>query len=480
MLAVLLVSSCEKAIDVSPTSVITSSSFWKTPDDAKGAVIGLHDRLRSTAFEELFILGEARSEVIGRSTQGSQGIDRYYNQTLNSTTLQPPNWINFYSTINQANLIIKYVPTITFASEAEKNRILAQAYTMRAFVYYNLVRAWGGVPIRTEPTESYDAESIQLSRSSVEDVFTLIKSDLDEAIKLYPDNNIPIGRAFWSKSAANTLKGDVYLWTGKRLNGGQSDFTTSLSALNDARTADVSLLSDYNAIFDYDNKGNKEILFAIRFDVIETDHNYYKYMYINDGGLAVTPETRAFIGTVGSGNNGNAIMEVTPEVRSQFSVDDQRRLGTFFEVYNTTGTYLSSITTKGRGVVDNGTRHFKSDIIIYRFADLLLLIAEAKNALGQNPEAEINMVRQRAYGAKFSNYAFVSNSQQVNDDIILKERLLELATEGKRWWDLLRFDKAFELVPALQGRSSERHLLLFPIGNNIRSLEPFVDENPGW
>src|SRR5690606_11634911 len=154
--------------------------------------------------------------------------------------------------------------------------------------------------------------------------------------------------------------------------------------------------------------------------------------YINDGGLAVTPETRAFIGTVGSGNNGNAIMEVTPEVRSQFSVDDQRRLGTFFEVYNTTGTYLSSITTKGRGVVDNGTRHFKSDIIIYRFADLLLLIAEAKNALGQNPEAEINMVRQRAYGAKFSNYAFVSNSQQVNDDLILKERLLELATEGKR------------------------------------------------
>src|SRR5690606_6826487 len=99
---------------------------------------------------------------------------------------------------------------------------------------------------------------------------------------------------------------------------------------------------------------------------------------------------------------------------------------------------------------------------------------------GQNPEAEINMVRQRAYAAKFSNYAFVSNSQQVNDDLILKERLLELATEGKRWWDLLRFDKAFELVPALQGRSSERHLLLFPIGNNIRSLEPFVDENPGW
>lgn len=479
LVSVFLIAACEKAVEIDPTSVITASSFWKTADDAKGAIVGMHDRFRATTNEHMFMMGEARSEVMTSAVAGTVGYDKYYNQTLDVSN-PGPSWLTFYETINQANLILKYVPSVTFPSEADKNRILAQAYAMRAFVYFTMVKTWGGVPIRTEPTESYDPATIQIERSSVEEVFTLIKSDLDQAISLFPDNTIPAGRALWSKPAANVLKGDVYLWTGKVLNGGAADFNVAVAALSDAQTANTGLLEDYSQIFAYDNKGNREVLFAVRYEVIESAHNYFMYMYINDGGLAIDQTTRDFIGTIGTGNTGNSIMQVSALVRDQFSLDDQRRLGTFYEIRNTEGTFLSAITTKGRGVVDNGTRHFKSDVVIYRYAELLLLLAEAKNALGQDPSSEINEVRQRAYGEAFAEHIFVNGSQTENDEAILKERLLELATEGKRWWDLIRFDRVFDMVPALQGKSSQRHLLLFPIGNSIRSLEPLVEENPGW
>lgn len=92
---------------------------------------------------------------------------------------------------------------------------------------------------------------------------------------------------------------------------------------------------------------------------------------------------------------------------------------------------------------------FLDDVIIYRYADVLLMKAEAKNALGVDPSFELNQVRKRAYGTKYSGYELVSNSKEANDNAILKKRLFELAFEGKRWWDLVRFGKAFQLISSL-------------------------------
>ncbi len=90
------------------------------------------------------------------------------------------------------------------------------------------------------------------------------------------------------------------------------------------------------------------------------------------------------------------------------------------------------------------------------------------------------MTRQRAYGTNYSSHIFVNGSKEQNDVAILKESLLEFCTEGKRWWDLIRFGQVFNLVPSLKGRDSDTYLLLFPIGQNIISLEPQVIENSGW
>ena len=106
--------------------------------------------------------------------------------------------------------------------------------------------------------------------------------------------------------------------------------------------------------------------------------------------------------------------------------------------------------------------------------------AEAENALGQDPSASINKVRLRAYGENFENHIFVNGTKAENDSEILDERLRELFYEGKRWWDLIRFDKVFELVPYFQDHPDEEYKLLWPIGTNILTKEPKVEQNPGW
>jgi hypothetical protein len=478
LLSIVVSSSCKKALETDAISTITSSSFFKTQDDATGALRGMYVEARNPASNDLFFLGEGRSEVLISGTAGTLSNDRYYNNTLNVSN-PGPNWINFYTTINAANLLIKYVPDIPFTSNDIKNNILAQAYTMRAFMYFILVRSWGGVPIRTEPTEAYDPASIQKPRSTVEEVFALIKDDLNKALNLYPNLNYDTGRNTWSKASADALKGDVYLWTGKLLNGGQADFTTALNALSEAQTSEVQLLPNYSDIFSYTNKGNKEDMMVIRFQLLEGLNNYWQTMYVSN--LTNVPAaTLAVVGAQGVGNTGVNAAQISALVRNQFTTDDQRRLGTFYEIFDNANKYFTSITTKGAGVVNAGTRSFFTDVILYRYADVLLMKAEAKNALGQDPTAEMNLVRQRAYGASFDSHIFVNGSKDANDAAILKERLLEFTTEGKRWWDLIRFGQVFNLVPSLQGKESQSYLLLFPIGNTIRSLEPLVTENPGW
>lgn len=467
---------CKKGIETSPVSIITSASFFKTQDDVAGALRGMYFQLRIPAASDIYFLGEGRSDILSGAQAGTLGFDRYYNNTLNVTN-PGPNWMSLYTVINSANLIIKYTPNISFASDAVKNNYLAQAYTMRAFVYYVLVRSWGGVPIRTEPTERYNPATIQVARSSAEEVFTLIKEDINKAISLYPDNNIDATRSFWNKPSANALKGDIYLWTGKLTTGGTADLSTALSALNDAKGGDVQLLTNYSDIFSYNNKNNKEVLMSVRFQLLDqAPNNYYTNMYI----INLTGLPAAVQAVVGAQGGNGSVMQIREPIRSQFTTDDQRRAGTFYEVYDANNKFYSAITTKGRGIVDGGARFFFTDVILYRLADVLLMIAEAKNALGQDPSTEINQVRQRAYGANFAAHTFVNGSVAANDAAILKERLLELSTEGKRWWDLLRFKQAFNMVPSLAGKEAQNYLLLFPIGQTIRSLEPLVTENPGW
>jgi len=465
--------SCSKQLDVEPVSTITNASFWKTEDDANGALTGMYVKFRNLAVLNLFILGEARSEVMEWGTlSGTLDYDRYYLNTLNATSAGP-NWQGIYANVNAANLIIKYVPNIQFNSEANKNYVLAQAYAMRAYLYFVLARTWGDVPLWSEPVEGYSAETTQKTKTPVADIFDFIKTDLEKSIELFPNLSFPDGKNRWNKASAYALKADVYLWTGKRLNGGDADFNIAVSACEEVEKADVGLLENFPDIFKYNNKQNKEILMSVGFKELEgAANNYFYNMYSGINAGTLDPVTGELIGTT----SGGVVWTVTELVRNQFSADDTRKDASFLELPNP--TYYPPVIVKGRGVLISGVRYYTSDIIIYRFADVLLMKAEAKNALGQDPSTEMNKIRLRAYGPNYSAHEFVDGSKEDNDEAILKERLLELVFEGKRWWDLVRFDKAFDLVPSLAGKDS--YMLLWPIPLETLSLEPNVTQNPGY
>lgn len=473
--------SCTDQLELEPVSIISSAGFWVNEDNANGGLNGMYVRFRDQAASNLFIWGETRSETLSYGLQASEGLERYFENTLDPT-YAGPEWLRLYTIVHDANLIIKYVPDIDFQNDSDKNNMLAQAYAMRAFMYFTMARTWGGVPLVTEPTEGYDSETTFKERASEEDVFELIKSDLEMAISLFPDNSLPSSKAVWSKPAALTLKGDVYLWTGKKLNGGEQDVSTALQALNEASTANgLALQENYDDIFRYDNKGNSEILLSVRFLDLESGVNYNNLLYVRDDQIpaGVDPVTKELIGEGGGLNR----MSPSSILRSSFSEVDQRKNATYAEMFTDAddeSSYFGSVVVKYRGFVDASGRRFLDDVIIYRYADLLLMIAEAKNYLGQDPSSEINQVRQRAYGSQFEDYEFVSGSQDENDGAILQERLLELSFEGKRWWDLVRFGKAFEIVPSLQGREGQDYLELWPISLNTISLNSKIAQNPGY
>jgi hypothetical protein len=483
--------SCKDKLNLKPVSSITAASFWKTESDARAGSLAMYHLLRlqttnqATQYNTYF-LGEARSDIFVTGTAAPL-FNLYYDNLLTPTSAGP-SWQGYYAVINAANLILKYAPSIVFTSQTEKASILAEAYTIRAYVYFIMTKSWGDLIIRTEPLEGYDPSSGSLmSRSPKEEVFKLIKDDLEKAIQLYPDNAFGTARAKWSKPAANAVKAEVYLWTAKVLNGGTTDLTTSLTAINAVQTATpLNLLPNFGDVFSYTNKGNNEIIMALRLADGEGATGYTNYMY----GMTVpscTPQAdKDEIGLQNPGTISNHNWMLSPAVRNAFTSDDLRKRPTFIDIFTYNSScvptaYSGTITMKFKGTTINSARAFLDDVIIFRLADILLMKAEVKNALGQDPSTEINQVRQRAYGTNYPAHVFLSGTQAQNDDAILKERLLELVIEGKRWWDLIRFNKAYQMVPSLVGKDdATHHLLLFPISNAILALEPNVKQNPGY
>ena len=478
-LAVLL-PGCDSLIDLNPESSISVNSFWKTEEDAQGGLVGMYNQFREFTRANLILLGEARSETMGNGLANADFRIKYFENTLSETNADL-GWQQLYRIVNYANLVLKYVPDISFKNESTKQATLAQAYAMRAYVYFVMARTWGALPLLTDPVEGYDPVTTFQTRVPVEEVFSLIESDIDKAYGMFPDNKYGSGRKFWSKPALDMLKAEVYLWTARRMNGGNQDLNKALEALNEAGQSDVALLDDFSKIFSYDNKGNKEVILASRFADLEAGNNYFADMYIVSTDLNPSMGTQA-LQTVGVGG-GNNWWAPTALVRNQFASEDQRRNASFIELYNDKNgakSYVTSVVLKGKGFVDGGIRKFLDDVIIYRYADLLLMKAEVKNALGQDPSPEINQVRRRAYGNTFEQFRFVNGTKEANDEAILKERLLEFAFEGKRWWDLVRFGKAFEKVPSLKGRQNDQYLLLWPIPLQTLSLNSKLVQNPGY
>lgn len=468
-----LFNSCQDDLELTSDSVITTDNFWKTEDDAKAGVNGMYVNFRTQTQQTYYLLGGARSAEITTGIQSPLTLANYYNNNLTPSNIDT-DWAGLYTVIHQANLILKYVPNIQFSPSTvkEQKRYIAQAYTMRALAYFIMARSWGGVPIVTKPTENTNQSEYIVPRNTIQETFAFIKSDIDLAIANFPDANNNTTQL--SLPSVYALKADVNLWTAKQLNGGLTDLNTALAAINAIPTA-PSLLPNFKDVFAYDKKGNSEVLFAVRYSLADLpsnlSDNWNSFMFVgpNDFAPLTAATAVATFGTLGSGAGNAGISRVQPDItRFNFTSTDTRKNATYLTLYNGSTPVVTGLV-KYNGTVDGTTRRFVSDIIIYRWADVLLMKAEIKNALGQDPTTEMNLVMKRGDASA----SFTNASQTANDDVILNERLKELAFEGKAWWDLVRFNKT-SLVPSMTANKE----ILFPISQNTINFNPKIVQNP--
>lgn len=485
ILAVVVLGACE--IDLQPESELTYNGFWDTEEAARAAHIGIYAKYRDYA-NTLWTMGEVRSDVWGGNTIESPSNTELIQNNMSSTVVFFGNWANFYGLLHYINDFIKNSQGVFFDNEGDKNHLLGQVYGLRAQVYYTMVRAWGDVPITTEPLLEVDLMKLKKPRAPKEQVMAQIKADLAKSLEYFGDDNSRWrGKSvYWSKAATLALKGDVYLWSGKVLGGGNADYTEAKSALEQIAGYD---LVNYSDLWGESNEFNDEFIFAFDYQEDQASNFYSVFTgrAVDFAGLYdQTGESVADIVVNGASRYG-------PSDKTLLLLDDpdDLRSGNFTRLYTDAeehipfvpgvSSYSGALFNKFLGSIgSDGARKNYNNVPLYRYADVLLLLAEAKNNLGEDPSTEINRVRARAYGDNYSGHEFSNGTQAENTKAILDERYKEFVGEGKRWWDLVRAGSSivFDEIASLD--ASESYKIYYSISASMLANDSELKQTEGY
>ena len=439
--------------DLEPASSVTIDKVYKTASDYNVAVIGCYAKLQSQVnfYTECC---EYRSDnlSLGAPTAGTQ--DRY---DIDHFTEKPSNgilssyWANFNNNVYRCNLLLDQIDGANFAENLKK-QYKGEAMFIRALNYFNMYRIWGGVPATKHVVSA--AEALKVARYSDEQMFDLIAGDLKEIV----DNNyLPetyssadMGRA--TSGAAKALLGKVYLtfhkWTEAK------DILSQL-------IGKYQLVSPIAQVFDVDNKNNNEIIFAVHFNK-EIEGEGHSYWYNLTNASDDTNQTSSLLNTFPTG-------------------DARKDLITYVQVEKTVRLMNKFYDTKSPTFKTVG-----NDQILLRYADVLLMYAEALNEIqydaseGSLALKYLNAVRQRAGISNLT--AKQLPTQEKFRKGILVERQREFPYEGQRWFDLVRMGFA-KSVMAENGVEIKDYQLLFPIPQ--QEIEKVGDksilwQNPGY
>ncbi|MGV3502813.1 MAG: RagB/SusD family nutrient uptake outer membrane protein [Adhaeribacter sp.] len=465
--SLLLSAGCESMLEVAPQSQITSANYWKAEGDVLGYMTGIYSDFRGLMNTTYYLEDRGDSFVPGLEGPPTTA----WEQNLNPNNA--PNWVNFYNLIHHTNLLLKYAPGITFSSPAKQNRVLAEAYFIRAHVYFSLTRAWGDVPLVLQPTES-DVPLLP-ERAPAAAVMDQVLSDVNKAISLFPEEGF-INKSLASKPAAYALKADALLWKKKVLQGSDQDLEDAIAAI-DGASPGLSLVN-LAQVHDPGQRNNAEIIFSLRFLRDERSDQYGSRLKPRDLFVASAANKTAL---PYAKNGARSVYAPSPKIEGLYNQAGEKRKGEFIiKALDAGNQVIGTFDNKFKGTAHPDDRYFDNDIVIYRLADLLLLKAEALAALGRLPlaVAELNKVRNRA---GTGDYTGAMNKQAVEKEI-LDERFRELYLELKRWPDLLRFHfggtiNVYQEVPNLQGSQVP---LFFPIPRAQIDINPNLKQTEGY
>lgn len=437
-LSALLFTSCKKDfINLAPISNQTSATFFKTAADFQQGVNAIYDGLQSQQAygKTYYYLMEVRSDNTDIGDRGANAgvasqVDLFTEATTNSFITD--GFAGSYVIITRANAVLDRIDAAGI-DDASKKQFKGEALFLRALSYFNLVRLYGNVPlvVRTESP----GESLNDKRNTTADVYAQIENDLKAAATLLPVTygSSDAGRA--TAGSANALLGKVYV-TEKKWTDAATVLKTVLSG--------YSLLPNYADLFRADNPMNAEMIFAVRFrkGLSPSEGNTFfsdmaPMIYIN--------------GTTYSGATNN---RPTVDMARAYEAGDKR----FAASMDTTYFINATTQSKGRYVkkyldLPSTTGDQGNSFPVLRYADVLLLLAEALNEQGYSASTAngsalfyYNMVRLRA-GINARTGADLTSQDAVRD-AIFRERRVELAFENDRWFDLIRYAKGLQIMQA--------------------------------
>jgi hypothetical protein len=438
--ALLLVASgCNGILDTTPKDTIPESNAISDAPSARAAVVGMYTSLQSTNSygEELLEFGDLSSDNADNTGTFTSYLEADRNDLHANNASIFDIWVTAYDGINRANEIIAKVPGVADLADDEKAQLTGEAYFVRALDYHNLVKLFGGVPIKLTPTTSV-SDVGDVTRSSVADVYTQINKDLDSAGALLTNTDPPTQA---TPAAVAALRARVALY--------QGDYPGAIAAANAVEDMGIDLAPNYGDLFpSAPGSVPAEDIFVV--NAALTQENFVSYDYLSVYELAPSVKLMQVYDPA-----------LDPEDLDSYSSGDARGQ---WNVLVDDGTQYGN---KFRSVV--GT----DPIPVIRFAEVLLIRAEAEARLSQLPAAvaDLNRVRARAGVALYvlGTHTSADIIQAISD-----ERQKELAFEGDRWPDLVRLGTAASVLDI------DPNQTLYPIPAREIAVSPSLTQNPGY
>ena len=424
------------------------------------------------------------SEVgAGGGTDGLETIQasNFITQSDNGMALYM--WRSPWVGIGQCNILIHALEGQDLEAGSVKERALGEAYFLRAHYYFVLVRLYGGVPLRLEPYQP--GESTDIARASADETYAQIMVDCQRAIDLLPAkrdyDNDNVGRA--SKDAALTMMADILL----TLAPSHPDYYGRVVTLCDQVTALGYNLDNctYEGNFDATVNNGPESIFEVQFSG-NTEYDFW-------GNNPQSSWLSTFMGPRNSDFVAGSYgwNQPTQEFMDQYEEGDLRKdLTVLYEgcpdfdgkqyksSYSNTGYNVRKFLVTKSVSPEYNTN--PQNFVVYRYADVLLMKAEALNEQGQTSQAAepLNTVRRRAGLANVANL-----TQSAMREKIIHERRMELAFEGHRWFDMIRIqngDYAISFLHSIGKNRATKERLLFPIPQTEMDANSLMTQNPGY
>lgn len=478
LLVQLFYSCSDSFIDVEPTEEITIEDLSEYNNDkgAESFVTAIYSKFLDwdmSSFSWIGVTSIISDNADKGSSPGDTGGDKDVLDQLTFTATTPAFnevWEAHFKVINRTNQALEIIPQLDGADDALRERLLAEAKFFRGFAYFNLVRMFGGVPLidRVPEVGNENDETMLVTRVSEEEIYHFIENDLKEAAEVLPVkaeySSENIGRA--SKGAANALLAKVYLYQEK-----WQEVVDQTEKIDD-----YSLTPDYADIFRESGENNEESIFEIQGKGGDSQPGIQQYSEVQGargaGGWGWgfnTPSQNLVDAFDAEGDN----------VRKEATIIITGSGGTLYDGRPVEDTWENPYYNyKAYDPIYLGDPSTNTNIRYLRYAEVLLMKAEALNELGSTPDALVNLnkIRNRV------NLPEVNTSDQDNlRKAIWAERRLELAMEHDRWFDIVRTGQAEEAMAA-DGKNFEKGKHeLFPIPDDfIRESKGTVEQNPGY